>query len=449
MIQTTCVPPVRQAALVRAVGRWSLIALVVNCIVGSGVFGLPSVVAALVGRASLIAVPIAGAAIAVIIACFAEVASQFTQTGGTYLYVRAAFGSCAGIQVGWFNLLGRLTAAAAGANLFVIYLGALWPPAALAITRFLILTLLVGILAAVNYRGVRAGTLVSNVFVAAKLSALGAVCAVGVFYLIAANRVIPPPTPPASAGNWLKAVLVLFFAYGGFEAALTPMREAKDPRRNVAFALFVAFITVGVIYILIQWVVVGVLPDPAHSDRPLADAMQILMGRGGAILIAIGALISVCGYLSAIVLAGPRTAFALAERGDFPLWFAAVHPKFRTPHISILVFATLVWLLALSGSFAWNVTLSAAARLFYYGMTCSALPLLRRKQSAASFRVPGGPALAVLGVTICVVLMTAVDFSKILILAATSSIAFVNWLFVRRVGSASPTLDSLESEEPS
>ena len=443
-------PSLRQPALVRAVGRWSLVALVVNCIVGSGIFGLPSVVASLLGSASLMAVPLAGAAIAVIIACFAEVASQFTQTGGTYLYIRAAFGTCAGIQVGWFNLLGRLTAAAAGANLFVTYLGALWPSATLAIPRFLILTLLVGILATVNYRGVRAATKVSNVFVVAKLSALGVVCMLGAFYLIAHHRVIPPPTAPASGGNWLKAVLVLFFAYGGFEAALTPMREAKDPRRDSAFALFVALITVGIIYVLIQWVVVGVLPDPAHSDRPLADAMRILVGPGGAILIAIAALISVCGYLSAIVLTGPRITFALAERGDFPLLFASVHPKFRTPHISVLVFAALVWALALSGNFAWNVTLSAAARLFYYGMTCGALPLLRRKQpAAASFRVPGGPVLAVLGVGICVVLMTAVDFSKILILAATSFVALVNWLLIRRMGSASVALDSLESEEPS
>ena len=82
-------------------------ALVVNCVLGSAVFGLPSVIAGLVGRASLIAVPVAGVAIAIIVACYAEVASQFAQTGGTYLYSRAAFGRFAGIQVGWFNLLSR------------------------------------------------------------------------------------------------------------------------------------------------------------------------------------------------------------------------------------------------------------------------------------------------------------------------------------------------------
>src|SRR5262249_52775264 len=158
--------------------------------IGSGIFGLPSLVAGLVGRASLPAVVIAGAAIAVILACYAEVASRFTQTGGTYLYVREAFGRFAGIEVGWFTLLSALTARAGGANLFVIYLGEFWPQAANPIPRFLILTLLMGALAAVNYRGVRAGAEVSNLFVAAKLSPLGLVCLAGAFYLIATHRVM-------------------------------------------------------------------------------------------------------------------------------------------------------------------------------------------------------------------------------------------------------------------
>jgi APA family basic amino acid/polyamine antiporter len=432
------VPQTDQTALVRAIGRRSLAALTVNSILGSGVFGLPSVVAGLVGRASLLAVPLAGAAIAIVIACYAEVASQFTQTGGTYLYARVAFGRFTGIQVGWFTLLARLTAAAANANLLVIYLGNFWWQATHAIPRFLILTLLVGILAAVNYVGVRTGAQVSNVFVAAKLLPLGVICLVGAFYLIATHRLVPAATPPAGGDAWLKAMLLLFFAYGGFESALTPMSEAKNPRRDVAFALFVALITVTVIYTLIQWVVINVLSDPASSSRPLADAARILMGKGGAALIATGAIVSVLGYLSAGMLTGPRTTFALAERGDFPFWFAAVHPKFRTPHFSILVFAILIWLLALFGSFSWNVMLSAVARLFYYGLVCAAVPVLRRKQpGAALFRLPGGPILAAMGVAICLILLTRVDLTKSLILVAVFSTALLNWLWVRRADASS------------
>ena len=427
------VPQTDQPALVRAIGRWSLAALAVNSMIGSAVFGLPSVLASLVGTASPVAVLLGGAVTAVMIACYAEVASRFAQAGGTYLYVRVAFGRLAGIQVGWFWLLAALTARAGAANLFVIYVGEFWPRATHTIPRFLILTTLVGILAAVNYRGVRAGTQMSNVFVVAKLLPLGIVCLVGAFYLIAAHHVIPAAAPPAGAGAWPKVMLLLTFAYGGYEAALIPMSEAKDPRRDVALALFVALITVTLLYTLIQWIVMGVLPDPAHSARPLADAARILMGKGGAALIAIGALVSVFGYLSAGMLTGPRYTLALAEQGDFPSWFAAVHPRFRTPHFSILFIAIAIWLLALIGSFSWNVTLSAVAKLFFLGLVCAALPVLRKKQTgAAAFQLPGGPVFAVLGVAICVGLLAGVDMGQSLIVGGTFFIALLNWLLVRR-----------------
>jgi basic amino acid/polyamine antiporter, APA family len=405
----------------------------VNSVLGSGIFGLPSVVAALVGRASLLAVPLAGAAIAVIMACYAEVASQFTQTGGTYLYARVAFGRFAGIQVGWFWLLVRITAAAANANLLVVYLGEFWPRATSPVPRLLILTALVGILAAVNYRGVRAATQVSNVFVAAKLIPLALVCVVGAIYLITTHRVVPPATPPADAHTWLKAMLVLFFAYGGAESALTPTGEAKNPRRDLAFALFVALLIITIIYSVIQWVVLGVLPDAAHTARPLAGVGTVLMGRAGAVFISLGALVSIYGYLSAQMLTGPRGTFALGEGDDFPRWFAAIHPKFRTPNISIIVFASQVWVLALFGSFTWNVTLSAVARLLYYALMCLAVPVLRRKQpDASAFRLPGGLLFPTVGVAICLVLAAGVDLSESLILAATFAVAAINWVVVRR-----------------
>src|ERR1700730_10275755 len=171
--------------LVRAIGRWSMVALMVNSVLGSGIFGLPSALAAALGSLSPWAVLLAGAAMAVIISCYAEVASQFTEAGGTHLYVRRAFGRLAGLQVGWLSLLSRLTACAGGVNLLVVYLGEFWPEAAHPIPRFMVITLLIGTLAVVNYRGVGAGAAVSNVSVVAKLLALGIVGAVGMRYLIA------------------------------------------------------------------------------------------------------------------------------------------------------------------------------------------------------------------------------------------------------------------------
>ena len=418
--------------LVRAIGRWSLAALIVNCIIGSGVFGLPSVIAAKVGRASVLAVVLGGVAAAVVMACFAEVSSRFHETGGPYLYAREAFGRFMGIQVGWLVWFVRLTACAANANLFVVYLGEFWPGATQTIPKLIILTLLVGILAAINFRGVRAGTWMSNSFTGAKLASLGLVAAAGVIYLIATHRTIPHATISPGANDWAQAMVLLIFAYGGFEAALVSAGEAKDPRRDMPFGLFSALIACTVIYSLIQWVVVGVLPDPGRSQRPLADVAGIVMGHGGAALIAVGALVSIYGYLSGNMLATPRITFALAERGDFPSWFAAVHPRFRTPYFSIFVFALLVWLLALFGSFAGNATLSAGSRLFYYGVVCAALPVLRRKQKAAAvLTIPAGALVAILGVLICAALLTRIEYNKSVILLVAVAVAFVNWAAVR------------------
>ena len=428
---TQAPPQSSQPELVRAIGRWSMVALAVNSIVGSGIFGLPAPVAGFLGRASPLAVLLAGAGVAVIIACYAEVASQFTETGGTYLYLRRAFGRLVGVEVAWLFTLSRLTAVAAGVNLLVTYLAEFWPQATQPAPRLAIITVFVGGLAAVNYRGVGAGTLVSNVSAVAKLAALALVCVAGVAWLTMHPAVAAAPVA-ASADSWLKAMLLLLFAYGGYEAALNPMGEARNPRHDVAFALFAALVIVTVLYTLLQWVVVGLLPDPAHSQRPLADAARVMVGQGGAALVAVGALISVYGYVSANMLTVPRGIFAPAQNGDFPALLAAVHPRWRTPYVSIVLFALLVWVFSQFGSFSWNVTLSAVARIVYYAAICLAVPVLRRRQpDAAAFRVPGGVTLPVLGIAICVVLLTGVDFGKSLILLAVVAAAFINWALVR------------------
>ena len=422
-----------QTGLVRAIGRWSLAALAVNSIIGSGIFGLPATVAGLLGKRSVVAVLIAGAAMGVIMACFAEVASQFSEAGGPYLYARAAFGRLTGILVGWMLYLAQTAAPAANANLFVIYLAEFWPAAKEPWPRFVILTVLVGLLALINARGARQGTAVSNVFTVAKILPLLMVVSAGA----AVTIIHPAPWGAASAmpaSVWMKAMVLLIFAYGGFESALAPMSEAKNPGRDAAFALFAALIACTGIYAMVQWVVVGVLGPGATTDRPLAEVARITMGNRGAELVAIGALVSVYGYLGAKLLGMPRVTFALARGGDLPEVFGAVSPRFHTPWFSILFYAAAVWGLAISGSFAWNVTLSVVARLFYYAVVCAPLIALRRKQpQAAGFRLPGGQLLAVLGIGIAVVLATQVDLSKSVILAVTVGAALLNWIWARRV----------------
>jgi len=417
--------------LVRVIGKWSLAALTINCVIGSSVFGLPPKIAALVGRQSPWAVVLAGLLMGVIMACFAEVASYFSNAGGPYLYARAAFGPLLGIQTGWMFCLAQLTAPAANANLFVTYLAEFWPGALQPFARLLILTLLIGVLALVNYRGVQTGIRVSNVFTIAKLLPLVFVILAGFAYILRAHP--SAVTLPSAPGGWSRALLTLVFFYGGFEAALAPMGEAQNPRRDPAFALLAALLVCIAIYSLIQWVVITILPDPIHSERPLAELARITLGRGGAAFVALAALATLYGYLSAKILTVPRIPFAIAEQGDFPSIFASIHPRFRTPHVSITVFALLTWLLAVFGSFEWNVTLSAIARLFYYAIGCAALPTLRRaRPGQALFHLPAGPVFSVAGILICLLLLSSIERANLLLVGLTVILALANWYWARR-----------------
>ncbi|MGO9211068.1 MAG: APC family permease [Terriglobales bacterium] len=427
-------PNQAQSGLVRAMGRWTLVALVINSIIGSGIFGLPSLVWKQVGGAAPWAYLLAGAGIGVIMACFAEVSSRFTEAGGPYLYARAAFGRFLGIEMGWVLWLVRLSAAAAGANLFVIYLAEFWPGAKLPFARALVLTVLLGVLATINYRGVKSGARMSNVFTVAKLVPLGLLAVAGTVFLLLRGGPAPTASPlhPA-AGDWIQAVLLLVFAYGGFEAAMIPLAEAKDPRRDAPFALLVSLAVCVALFTLLQIVVQATLANPGQADRPLADAARQFMGTAGARFISLGALVSLYGYLSANMLNTPRLTFALAEHDDFPPIFRAVHPRFRTPHVSIVVSAVLVWLMALAGNFRWNVVLSAVARLFAYGAVCLAMLVLRRKQpGAARFPLPAGPLFAMLGIGFALVLVSRMGRAELAIIVVTMVIAFVNWLWAHR-----------------
>jgi amino acid transporter len=420
--------------LVRAIGRWTLAALLVNSMIGSGIFGLPSILAGLLGKASPLAYLIAAAGIGVIMACFAEVASQFRESGGPYLYTRAAFGRFLGIQAGWLTGLARLTGTAGNANLFVIYLAEFWPKVKEPLPRALVIALLLGVLASVNYRGVSAGAQLSNVFTVAKLLPLLVFLAAGLIFLLFAR----PPGPStfgaaAGMGTWLEAVLLLVYSYGGFEGAIIITGEAKDPRRDAPFAFFVALATVTAVYTLIQVVVVGTVPDAAATDRPLATAARQFLGPAGAVLMAVGALVAVYGILSSQILYNPRLAYAFAEQKDLPRILAAVHSRFRTPHVAIVLFTSLATLLAVAGSFRWNVTLSAVARLFTYAAVCAALPVLRkRRPHAQAFRLPTGAFFAVLGVAFSAVLVTRMHRGELLIVMATVGVALINWLWARR-----------------
>jgi amino acid transporter len=419
--------------LVRAIGRWSLAALMLNTVIGASVFGVPSLLAAHLGGLSVPGYLIAAVGVGIIAACLAEVASQFREAGGPYLYARAAFGRFVAVQIGWLTWLTRIASAAAVANLFIAYLKQFYPAVEAAGARAGILTGLIALLAVVNYRGVSGGTLLSNVFTVAKLGLLALLIVGGLLALrlYPAIRVTPAAVSP-SAADWFDSLILMVYAYAGFEAAFLVSGEARDPRKDAPVALLIALVTATLVFVSLQYVVLHTLPDAAATAKPAADAAQRILGPMGGSLVAAGALVCIYGYLSANMLHTPRLTFAMGEQGDFPAWFARIHPRFRTPHVSIVVFAVLVAGFSIVGSFRWNAVLAALSRLFIYGSIAAALPALRRKQPQAdAFRLPAGNVFAVLALAFTALLVTRVQRSGLIVLAMTFAVALVNWWWAR------------------
>jgi amino acid transporter len=385
--------------LARSLGTWELAAVGINGVVGSGIFGLPSRAFALAGPYSLVAVLFCALLTVLIVLCFAEVASRFNQTGGPYLYAYTAFGPVPGFVVGWLLWVSWVAAFAANCNLLMDYAAFACPPLAGGPGRGAAVILTVAALAVLNIRGVRTAARASNWLICLKLGSLAGFVAIGLFFVHWDRLALP--APPA-AGRFFSSALLLMWAFAGFEKAAVPAGEARDPRTGLPAALGIAVAVTTLLYLLIQAVAIGTVPDLAHSARPLADAAAVFLGPAGAAFISLAAVVSVAGNLNVLMLSAARLPFAMAERGELPRVLAAAHARFRTPHAAIALTALAMAALTLSGTFVYAVTVSTIARLLAYLATCVALPVFRSKKRSppARLRVPAGPAVALAAIVL-------------------------------------------------
>lgn len=394
-------------SLIRGIRRWDLVAVAINGIIGAGIFGLPSKVYALIGPYSLIAFIACALVVTLIVLCFAEVGSRFSETGGPYLYAREAFGSIAGFEVGWLMWLARVTAFAANCNLLVEYSGYFWPAIAGGWPRAVVIIAVVAALTIINVAGVRDAALFSDVFSIGKLIPITLFIIAGLFFLESQN--FSAPAQPA-VSTFSQSVLLLIYAFTGFEMAMIPAGETRDPQRNMPFAILTALGVVAVVYILIQMVCIGTLPELAESKRPLADASERFLGAIGASAITTGAIISIVGNLSVLILAAARLPFAMAGNRELPRMFAATHERFRTPHPAIIVTGGVMLALTLSGTFIYAATISTIARLLAYAVTCAGLIELRHRDQRqqefkAHFKAPAGVAVSIAALILIVWLL--------------------------------------------
>ncbi|NUR34959.1 MAG: APC family permease [Gemmatimonadaceae bacterium] len=382
-------PSGADARLVRAIGTWGLAASIVNVTVGGGIFRLPAGVAASLGAAAPVAYVICTAVMALIVICFADAGSRVSLTGGPYAYVETAFGPFVGFLCGALLWVGMTFALSAVATFFADSVGALVPSLGPNGKRGALVVTLVAF-AAANVRGVRGVTRANTVFTVAKLLPLLALTVFGAFAIRRENLAVTA-TPSAAAVS--RASLLLLFAFLGVESALVPSGEVKDPARTVPRAIFLAMGAVALLYVAVQIVAQGLLGDALAGDpTPLASAAAVAMGPMGRSLILVGSVISMFGYVSGMTLAVPRMLFAFGRDGFLPTSLAAVHPRWRTPHVAIAAQTAIVILLALFGIFEKLAVAANATMLIVYAACCLAAVQLRRRGvqgGGVPFRVVG------------------------------------------------------------
>ncbi|HVP39861.1 MAG TPA: APC family permease [Candidatus Saccharimonadales bacterium] len=388
------------AELTRGIRRFDMIFLATNLIIGGGIYGLPSRVFGVAGPWSILAFPLCAVITGLVVLCYAEMASRFDGPGGPYLYAHYTFGPLPGFMVGWLLWTARMASFTTVVSILLDYLGYLWPAAAPGPWRTAVGVSILVLYTTLDLLPVRLSAIFSSVITVAKLLPLAVFVAIGAFYVRLVPASFGPLPRPAAAAS---TILLVSFAFSGFESASVLAGETKDARRALPLALLAAIGTATLIYTGVQLVCVGTFPGLAASTSPLADASARFFGPWAGRMIALGAVVSAGGSLYAMMLSVPRLPYSMARQGLLPPFLAATHPRFHIPHAAVLITSAGMLYVFLTGTFLSALTFSLVARLAAYTCTLIGLLVLRRRPAAppALFRAPGGPVAPVLALVFC------------------------------------------------
>ncbi|WP_439634295.1 APC family permease [Glycocaulis sp.] len=401
---------------ITARGIWLL---AVNGMIGAGIFAVPGGAAALMGVWSPLVYVVCAVLLGLIVACYAELASRFTSTGGPVLYVRTAFGKFAGFETGLAVYATRITAFAANVNLMVASIAFFVPALESGPLRILVIVAIIAVLAGINIAGAKPAMRAMGVLTILKFLPLLAIALVGLFHI---NPEMFPENSlgfPESA-QWSAAVLLVIYAFVGWEAAVIPAGETREPGKAMPLGLFWALGVVALLYVVIQIVCVAVVPDLATSERALVDAGAILFGPAGALLLTLGVIVSVGGNITGTVVTTPRLTYALALEKTLPAWFGKVDERTHVPANSIIFFAVLAAILAVVGDFFALAAMSAFVRVLIYVGCIAAMPRVRAlpAETEKPMRLPLGWTIPVLAVLGSLVLLSQVPLRSMVITAA-------------------------------
>ena len=386
----------------RDIGFFGATFLVLNSVIGAGIFALPGKIAVNAGALSPWLYLVVGALLISVVLCLAELSSYYQKTGGPVLYATDAFGPLAGFSTGWAIYLSRVTAFAANSNVMAIYLASLHDFFASDIARGIIITALTLGLTWANVRGVRDGVRTMAIFTFLKVVPLLLLILLGLQQVTGATLI---PSAPFIIEELGGTTLLLIYAYVGFETLGVTAGETSKPRRTLPMAYVGTTMVIALLYFLVVLIFVSVISSENYGDATLIDVGRALAGPFGAIAITMAAVFSIGGNLAGSILGAPRIIFSMAENRMLPAWFGHIHPRFSTPDRSILLMAGMALILALTGSFVKLAIASSVVRLLGYVVCIASIPAVRRNADAEAreraFRLKGGYTVPIVALGIC------------------------------------------------
>lgn len=390
------------AKLKRDIGFFAAGFLVLNGMIGSGIYGLPGTLSDQAGSFSPWLFVIIGALVITIVWTFAALASYFNYTGGPVVYASRAFGPLIGFQTGWLLYVGRVSAFAANSNVLFDYATYLWDGASDFVVRSILLLLVIGGLTVINILGIKKAVQAINILTFLKVVPLLILVLIGLQYLSPAGFL--PSDLPKFDDVGATALLVLY-AFVGFEGAVVTAGETKNPKKTLPRALISTVLAITALYFIIQMVYISV-PMEGSGNAPLVELGSALIGPIGAVIIIITAIFSVTGNITGIIIAAPRMTYAMAEDNSLPSWFSQVHDKYNTPANSILFLGAFAFLLAITGTFVYLAIASTLSRMIAYAICIVSLPIIRKKADEETLEqassLPGGYIIPLVAFVVCV-----------------------------------------------
>ena len=371
--------------LTKGIGGIGASLLVLNGLIGAGIFALPAKMAAELGAFSPYIFLIFGALMLAIVWCFGQLAARYQETGGPVVYARKGFGDAAAFQTGFVYYLARATAIAANMHVLLLYAGYIWPEINTGSGKSFAIIVLTTALILVNIVGLKAAMRSLDTISVLKLLPFVALIAVGYWQLDFSTALTSSSASVIPAFDTISAgALLTLYAFIGFETVVVTSGETNSPKKTIPRALMLTVSGIAIFYFCVQWLYWHTVGPEKPDSAPLIALANMIFGETGALVMTLTAVVSVAGNLLANMISTSRLTYSMAQQSLIPGKLGdilgRVHNKFATPYLSILVLGLFAGAMALSGSFVWLAISSVLARLVVYAMCV--VVLIRTQQSS-------------------------------------------------------------------